>query len=1052
MSIENVKIGGINLHPNISDSRIGDCEELINVKSENGNLRIDTDYEVVSADIPYRDIIIHTVGTQKMYIGKDSEGIVWFTPHTGEVLSRLYKVSHIEDVYIATSSNLLVISDTHDVITMVYKWDGEKYNLLFDGEVNFDLVQVYNQLEASDATASRITNTTESGVIASIQGLLNKYESQNKNAAQGGFLSAWTLTLYNNSEIGPFNLQYTSIQQDKSIYDYDGFFKQGILFADIYFSKAYRLINMEVYPSLDLSKYKDLVKKVNLYVSQPISSLNLTEEGTIVSWNDDGVAESNNLHVTIARRPVQQREIENQLLYLNKSWSLEDFMSATADKPIRYDVMFGGDTQTTSRTMPVTTANTSRAGKMLTYNSRIHYYDSVVRVGMTELSLLSSSHIINDEYTEEDVSVYVHLKAEEADIVQVYHNIKAIIRTRNVGWYEIYFPEYVMIPDSRVYKITVEYQYRIVEVPLTPSPRYDYSYFYGAKYDGTTMIEGELPKETDNTYREYDIINVSAQNNPIYFPVRNSYRCQGNIITIGYALEPISNVEIGRYPLYVFTDRGIFVLAQGTGDVLYGELNNINTDIVTATTQTRTGVAYIANGGVYVLNGRQSIKLSLPIEGRYDTRIRQATAYSECCMTDKLYDVSNLLSFVRVDEYSDGAIMIYSSAADELIISNHNYLYSYVFSFIYKQWRKIEGVYDALNNNYICKTVLQSSSAAKAAVGKILVSSAVIVPEHNFGCKAHGQYTGDYESRENEKYALVISDTQVSVSVFGYPTSLAIIMSTLTKNIEYLDDYYNNGVLNIYYGLEYEQGIVVKLLNLTTNSEVFNITLDELNKTVLIPKKGIGETITINSVSSRVITSDDSVLTIASIINKIVNDNTDTFLFHGNSTNNIIEVIANVPGISGNDLPLALSHGNYISLHVNRFSGGKDLTLEPGDYVQIIDRSRPVDANKTIHIQTRPISFSDVYSTISRTVLYCRALLSQADNLSMYIFASNNLHDWCCVAAAQKSGISIDHIRTMRVAKSYKHYTIIIGGKVYSNTELGNIAIDLKPKYTSKLR
>lgn len=89
MSIENVKIGGINLHPNISDSRIGDCEELINVKSENGNLRIDTDYEVVSADIPYRDIIIHTVGTQKMYIGKDSEGIVWFTPHTGEVLSKI---------------------------------------------------------------------------------------------------------------------------------------------------------------------------------------------------------------------------------------------------------------------------------------------------------------------------------------------------------------------------------------------------------------------------------------------------------------------------------------------------------------------------------------------------------------------------------------------------------------------------------------------------------------------------------------------------------------------------------------------------------------------------------------------------------------------------------------------------------------------------------------------------------------------------------------------------------------------------------------------------
>lgn len=1050
MSIQHVQIGGINLHPNISDSRIGDCEELINVKSENGNLRVDTDYEIISADIPYRDITIHTVGTHKMYIGKDSEGVVWFTPRSGEVRSRLYEKSHIDEIHIATTGNLLVISDTHDIITMVYAWKGESYEVLYNGEIHFDVKSSFLQNEVSIYLDKPIQSDNKSGVIQSIRGLINQYEANNKNAAEGGFLSAYTLTMYDNSEIGPFNMMYTPIEHDESIYDYDGFFAQMIV-ANIRTDKSYRNIQLEVHPLTDLNQYKNLIKSVNLYVSQPISSLNLTEEGTLVSWNDDGLAESNNLHVTIARRPVQQREIENQLLYLNKSWSLEDFTAATADKPIRYDVVFGGDTQTTSRTMPVTTANTSRAGKMLTYNSRIHYYDSVVSLNLGALPSFLST-IQGDDFTEENVVVYVYLKAEGKDIVKMYTDIKAIIKTRNVGWYEIYLPEYVMIPDSRAYKITIEYDYRFIDISLSPSPRYDYSYFYGAKYDGTTMVEGEFPEETDNIYREHDIINVSAQDNPIYFPVRNSYRCQGNIITIGYALEPISNVEIGRYPLYVFTDRGIFVLEQGTGDVLYGELNNINTDIVSASTQTRTGVAYIANGGVYVLNGRQSIKLSLPIEGRYDTRIRQAAAYSECCMTDKLYDVSNLLSFVRVDEYSDGATMIYSSAADELIISNHNYLYSYVFSFIYKQWRKIEGVYDVLNNNYICKTVLQSSSAAKAAVGKILVSNAVIVPEHNFGCRAHGQYTGEYESRENEKYALVISDVQVSVSVFGYPTSLAIIMSTLTKNIEYLDDYYNNGILNIYYGLEYEQGIVVKLLNLTTNSEVFNITLDELNQTVLIPLKGIGETITINGVSSRVITSDDSVLTIASIINKIVNDNTDTFLFHGNSTNNIIEVIANVPGISGNNLPLAVSHGNYISLHVNRFSGGKDLTMEPGDYVQIIDRSRPVDANKTIHIQTRPISFSDVYSTISRAVLYCRALLSQADNLSMYIFASNNLHDWCCVAAAQKSGISIDHIRTMRVAKSYKYYTIIIGGKVYSNTELGNIAIDLKHKYTNKLR
>ncbi len=1058
MSIQNINIKGMNLHSNIADSNYGDCEELINVKSENGQLRVDTDYEVVSADIPYYDIIVHYVGTQTMYIGKDAQGVVWFDLQTGDVQNRLYESTTPEDIHLSTSGNLLIISDTNSVNTSVFAWKDNKYSLFFDGSVNFDVLVTFSQTQLDNITIRNIqesdTEVDESNIIRTVQAYLNRLERDNVHAAEGGFLMAFTLTMYDEeNEIGPFQLQYIPIRCDETIFDDNGFVHQAALLSKIYTSKAYRNIQMQIYTLSDLAKYKDVIKRVNLYVSSPISRLDLTESGVTAEW----VKESSGVsyfHVTVAEKTMESSNIERQLLYLNKSWDTDEFINLSDGAFIAYDIVFGGDSQTTGRTMPVTNAHLLRAGKLLTYNSRVHYYDSKVRVNIQDIPSLSSSDVTSEDgYLNANVSAYLHMRAENQNIVQRYSNSVKIKQTE-LG-YDIYLPKYIVMPDTRAYKLTIVYDDEtaswIKEISLAPSPAYDYAYAYGSKNNGA-MTKGEIPQVTDNTYSEYDVINVSAQQNPVYFPANNSYRVQGNIITLALAIEPISNVQIGTFPLYVFTDRGIFVLSRGSGAVLYGNLDVINTDIIQAVTQTRTGAIYIANGNVYMLNGRQTINLSLQIDGRFDTRLRQAPAYSQCCFSDKLYDIRNLISLVPLRDYLKQSKLIYVPAREELIISNPNYLYSYVFSLMYKQWRKIQDIYTPMASNLICKSVLQNSSAAKAAQGSIIVANAVIIPEHSFDCTAHATHTGKYTSKAGEKYALIVSDVQVSASIFRYPTSLAVIMSTLTRDIDYLDDYYANDILNIYYGLEYEEGLVIRLVNLTTGGDIINVTLDELKTPVIIPDKGIGDTIKINTYDCGTITEGDSVLTITNNISNTINTNTDTLHFNANASNNVVSVAANEPGAAGNNLSLQMEHGNYFTIVVKDIAGGKDVSLEPGDYVQVIDMTRPVDVNKTIHIQTRPISFADVYATISRTVLYCRSLLSQANNLSMYIFASNNLQDWQCVSGAQKSGISIDHIRLPRVARAYKYFVIIIGGYVYSYTELGNIAIDVTPKFNKKLR
>lgn len=1050
--IQNIQFKGINLHPNIADSSFGDCEEFINLKSENGNIRVDTDYEVVSADLPYSDIIIHIDGNDRMYVGKDSEGVVWFDRNTGEILNRLYNSSHNDSIYLATTGNLLVISDKYTVNTIVYTWKNNQYSLLYNGEINLSFhVSVKQDIVDNiqhTPVQSQDKSVDKSSIVSTIQSVLNYFEKNNKSAAEGAFLMGFTVTLYDNNELGPFNLQYVPIEHDDIIFSDNGFVRQLIL-TDFFLSKAYRKIQLQIYRAAELEQYRDLIKNVNLYISQPISNFDLSVDGITAVFNDDGIYEDNlNLHITIPEKSIQQREISRQLLYLQKSWSLLEFIKMTETTYIAHDVIFGGDSQTTSNTMPVTNAHLSRAGKLLTYNSRIHYYDSVVKLDIA-LPYLSTNEVTGeDNYLDLNVYAYLHIKAETQDIVQEYRSKCRIKNSTTTP--EIYLPEFIMVTDSRAYMITIMYNGWVKKVSLSPSPSYDYAYAYGVNNNGL-MEQGETPTITDNIYYERDIINVSAQNNPIFFPVNNSYRCQGNIITLGYIIEPLSEVRFGTDALYIFTDRGIYALSLGSGTVLYGNFDIVNSDVIDAMTQTRSGIVYAANGCVNMLDGRQTINISLPIEGKVDTSIKKSRAYSECCINDKLYNVCSLLSQVPFREYLRGAHMSYVADGNELIISNNNYAYSYAFSFVYSTWRKISGVYTGLRSNLLLRNIPKSSSAATQARGEIVVCNAIVAEDRTFSTTGHARYEGRYISGHNEKMALLVSDVQVSASLFLYPTNLAVIMSTLTKELVYIDDFYSNGALDIYYSLPLETGTTITLKNLTTGNVIFNVTLSPLNSIVTIPNKGIGEVITINNIPTRAVATADSVLTLASLISDTINSNPALQLI-GNAANNTIDLTAIPYGDSGNHISVTIGENVYISTYVNPMSGGKEVTIEPGDRYQIIDRNQPIDVNRVVHIQTRPFTFADAYTTINRAVMYCRTILSQANNLSMYIFASNNLQDWQCVAASQKSGISIDHIRTSRAGKAYKYYTIMIGGYIYSNTEIGNVALEYTPKYAKKLR
>jgi hypothetical protein len=109
---------------------------------------------------------------------------------------------------------------------------------------------------------------------------------------------------------------------------------------------------------------------------------------------------------------------------------------------------------------------------------------------------------------------------------------------------------------------------------------------------------------------------------------------------------------------------------------------------------------------------------------------------------------------------------------------------------------------------------------------------------------------------------------------------------------------------------------------------------------------------------------------------------------------------------------------------------------------------------QTVHLHTRPMCIDNPngYKTIRRGVLNCLAALRGEQNLSLYIYATNNLMDYKCVAASQRKNCEISQITLDRIAKSYKYFVIMLGGKVDNNTQIGLLSLAVEDTANKKLR
>lgn len=246
-------------------------------------------------------------------------------------------------------------------------------------------------------------------------------------------------------------------------------------------------------------------------------------------------------------------------------------------------------------------------GSIGVYNKRLHMCDVVEEVWRGYEGLLPYGFIGDDR---DVVGIRVVLRKGGRDIV--------VGRDVSSGaWDKRWF----YYPDRDAVRLEVKYKSGVVDiVPLVGHPFLQGSYYWDYDGSGRGIERGSglspLSSSLDLQVRNPSGLYVSEVGNPFVFGVDGIHNVGGGrLVGVCSATAPVSEGQFGQYPLYVFGEEGIWAMGVG-GDGRYVSKHPVTRDVcVGGIVSLDDGVAFVSGKGVMLLSGRSVTCLSEPLEG-----------------------------------------------------------------------------------------------------------------------------------------------------------------------------------------------------------------------------------------------------------------------------------------------------------------------------------------------------------------------------------------------------------------------------------------------------
>lgn len=305
-------------------------------------------------------------------------------------------------------------------------------------------------------------------------------------------------------------------------------------------------------------------------------------------------------------------------------------------------------------------------------NANLTYYNGTPVFTYSDIGFQTDDDCIIEVYIERGSSsgyVYTSFKVTDEDNPTV-------------------FSAMISYPDINAKKMTVYRKdnlgkyYRVKEFNLTEHSFLNIAYYLNEgllaiKNTGGTLLSDAIDTtkvfsyEMNNELLVYDTENQLRLSNENIISVGS-----GKILNIGSNVMNVSNWNYGTYPLYVFTDEGVYTLKVGEGNVAYSAVLQPTymeppiSDVICSIPQ---GVIFIISRGLCVINGLNVTFVSQSIE-EYPIDIN-ISAYPEMDVVLPNYGKTSFMEYIR------GATeMIYNSNKNEVVIVNGSMPYNWVMT------------------------------------------------------------------------------------------------------------------------------------------------------------------------------------------------------------------------------------------------------------------------------------------------------------------------------------------------------------------------------------
>lgn len=207
---------------------------------------------------------------------------------------------------------------------------------------------------------------------------------------------------------------------------------------------------------------------------------------------------------------------------------------------------------------------------------------------------------------------------------------------------------------------------------------------------------GQVSGDASYDYSErksYEVNNqvmLSEANNPFVFPAdkRNSF--QSKVLGVAIATTALSQGQFGQFPLYVFTEDGIWAM-ETAADGSFVTSKPLSRDVCVnpkSITSIDNAVVFVSAQGVMLLQGSQVTNISPYMNGKHYVVENTAQSIIEgqdffCDLLPAISDKTHFLAFVKE------ASVAYDYAGKRLVFIKDDETYQYVYKLDTQTWHKV---------------------------------------------------------------------------------------------------------------------------------------------------------------------------------------------------------------------------------------------------------------------------------------------------------------------------------------------------------------------------